>query len=343
MNDFSNLIKAGVRYSPQNDFEEVGEELFYRKLENQIEDFVFLVGFPKAATSTIASLLGLHKSVCLAVGKEPFFFPSEEYEFGMGFYWKKYFDHYNGESVVLDANTANSFVPFVSKRIANKLPEAKIIFSIRNPIDRAYSNWKMYKLSGEENLTFQEAIKWEQKELAKNLIPYKAEDHDFWKWYMERMLTRSFYLRRRTVRTYLTRGFYAEHIRRFLKYFDKEQILIVQQEKLGQDKEEVLRRLINFLDLPNKDIPDLIEESEDYHRSPNSVKLGTVTNKAIKFKAHVPSSIWKLASILRNFVGKNLPKDRVKGDLREELRTFYEGTKNDLNGLIDIDLSAWDI
>ena len=55
--------------------------------------------------------------------------------------------------------------PLVPKRVKQLLPKVKLIFLLRNPIERAFSHYKHNKKLNFENLTFEEAIKIESKRL----------------------------------------------------------------------------------------------------------------------------------------------------------------------------------
>ena len=333
---FQNKIGENpIQYSKYREYDSVTEEEFYEINKNN--QFVFIVGFPKTATSTLASILDSHHEITLPDRKEPFFFASDEYNYGMGYYWEKYYSSYNQQKIICDATTGHCFLPYVPKRFFEKLPHEKIIFSMRNPIDRAYSNWWMYKSSGEENLSFEAAIDWELNELEKGLIPY--EDDEFWNYYYKRLLTRDFRVRRKTVRTYLTRGYYALHIKRYMRYFSKENILCTYQEDLKKDRQKVISDIVDFLNISN----DFEKESvkQNYHVSSNSLFVVNLRNKILPYKGNILGFILKPGQKLAKILDPNVNKTKMKNDTRNILINYYESKNKELSELLGGDFSHW--
>ncbi|KXB09554.1 hypothetical protein AKJ60_00065 [candidate division MSBL1 archaeon SCGC-AAA385M11] len=125
----------------------------------------------------LLSLLFNHPDVCPPTEKEPPFFHSPDTGQGLKYYLDQYFLNYN-HKVLCEASTAISFTPFAARALYQTVPNVKLIFIVRNPIDRAYSNWKMYSKS-EEDLSFEEAVDLELTELNNSWFP-EEEKHWFW-------------------------------------------------------------------------------------------------------------------------------------------------------------------
>ena len=109
-------------------------------------------------------------------------------------------------------------------RIARFVPDAQIIFSLRHPINRAWSHYWVERAKGRESLSFEEAIAKEE----------------------ERMQTsdwQHFHL------SYRTRGFYDISLTHFLKFFPRENILIITLEETIAEPRQVLQRVYRFLDV----------------------------------------------------------------------------------------------
>jgi hypothetical protein len=87
---------------------------------------------------------------------------------------------------------------------------AKLIFVLRNPIDRAYSNYLWSRQNGLENETFEDALALEEQR-ERDLTPQMrfARPH-----------------------AYFSRGLYAEHLARFFARFPRKQILVLQHEDI---------------------------------------------------------------------------------------------------------------
>jgi hypothetical protein len=106
-----------------------------------------LIGAPKCATTAISALLAQHPQVCIAKGKEPHFFSYDDvYTRGMAWY-ESLFAHGRTKPAIGDASTSYSrtgLFPGVVQRIHDAMPDAKILYSVRHPLQRiesAYVEW----------------------------------------------------------------------------------------------------------------------------------------------------------------------------------------------------------
>jgi hypothetical protein len=133
------------------------------------------------------------------------------------------------------------------KRAAELVPDAKLIVSLRNPVDRAYSQYHYFRRRGSEALaTFEEAIDAEPERLKGEEAREIADPQ-----YHSTRLYRSGYQRT---------GRYAEHVERWLEVFPREQILFLSFEReVAGAPQQALDRVHEFLGLPPRqaDLPIL--------------------------------------------------------------------------------------
>jgi len=106
-----------------------------------------LIGAQKSATTSISVMLSNHPDVMVVKGKEPHFF-SEDRQYTRGWDWyQSLFSHDTGEKAIVDASTSYSRArafPNTIMRIIQHVPDAKILYSVRHPLDRmesAYIEW----------------------------------------------------------------------------------------------------------------------------------------------------------------------------------------------------------
>lgn len=126
--------------------------------------------------------------------------------------------------------------PRVAPRVAEVVPQAKIIVLLRNPVDRAYSHWKERVGEGVEPLSFEAAIDREPERLAGEV---------------ERMMAEPYYVSQPfDWFPYVRRGEYLPQVRRWFEHFDRSQVLVLRSEDMYADPEAVYHRTISFLDLP---------------------------------------------------------------------------------------------
>jgi hypothetical protein len=115
------------------------------------------------------------------------------------------------------------------ERIAAYHPGMKLILLFRDPIERAWSQWKMEYAKGKES----EPFGWCIREGRARLDPGDpaAPGHH-------------------RVHSYVERGFYGRQVARLLTLFPRAQCLFLRSEELRRDPGPVLRRVAAFLDQP---------------------------------------------------------------------------------------------
>jgi len=131
----------------------------------------------------------------------------------------------------------------VAKSISEVVPNVRLIFLFRNPVDRAFSDHQMLIKAGVEKESF--AVRMEQS----------------FRWYGDpdtrELLEACDDLEHHPGR-YLTRGLYADHLAQWMEYFPREQMLFLESEQLFSHPAEVVDEALKFLGsepLRNKDWP----------------------------------------------------------------------------------------
>uniref|UniRef100_UPI0035CC5153 sulfotransferase family protein n=1 Tax=uncultured Sphingomonas sp. TaxID=158754 RepID=UPI0035CC5153 len=99
-----------------------------------------VIGAVKGATTWIHDQLQDNPTIFLP-GPEPHFF-SKEYDQGLDFYRDMFARAKPGQ--IVGEKSADYFAhPLAAERLARTLPDARLVLQLRNPIDRAYSDYKM--------------------------------------------------------------------------------------------------------------------------------------------------------------------------------------------------------
>lgn len=134
--------------------------------------------------------------------------------------------------------------PKSPERIARTIPDVKLIFILRNPVDRAYSGYHHERRHGREDLTFREAIRAEDERLKGEKKRILDGDLDY-----------SFNHRHYS---YLERGKYVKHLQRYLEYFSEDQMFLAESRSLFESAEDFFPDLCNFLEI-DPWVPDSLE------------------------------------------------------------------------------------
>jgi hypothetical protein len=139
--------------------------------------------------------------------------------------------------------------PHAPKRIFEIVPRVKLIALLRNPVERAYSQYWIEVKAGFETLSFEEAIRTEDERIAAELEKMQRDEH--------------YYSHSFRHFSYLTRGRYAEQLQNWLRYYPREQMLILKSEDLYSNPEGTLKRTLEFLGVTQV---ELQEEYKNYRR-----------------------------------------------------------------------------
>lgn len=199
----------------------------------------FILGAAKCGTSSLHRYLGQHPEICMSDPKEPFYFEAE-YNRGPAYYFNRYFGHWAGETVVGEARHRNLYLPYTAERISRFNPEARLIVSVRHPVERAVSHWWHLFSRGREQAPFRQAIEqdWDRIQAGINF-----DDPDIQEIYARSLVTGSLNI----FRTYIDSGYYFDQVQRYLAHFPASQLFVILLEELAADPAGVTARLFEFL------------------------------------------------------------------------------------------------
>lgn len=171
-------------------------------------DFI-IGGAPRSGTTSLFRWLAAHPAVSMPERKEIRFFDSN-YEKGVAWYLRQLPQPDAG--LVGEASPRYFAHPDAARRIGCSFPKARMVFVLRDPVERAYSDYLMDRARGRAGGTFEETL----------------GDADHWSRYVET-------------------GYYATHLRRFYAAFSAEQVAVVLLDDLVDDPEGAFARVCRFL------------------------------------------------------------------------------------------------
>lgn len=300
-------------------------------------DFL-IIGSGKSGTTSLADLINQHPDVLITNPKEPWFFDTNDYKNGMGWYWKQYLKHYAGERFVGEASSQTLFVPYAAERLRQTIPDAKLIVILRNPIERAYSDWWMKSCSKFEKEEFDEAI-------IQNISQIDAgidfSDPELWQSYMNvhkegRLL----------YRTYVDYGFYAKQLERYYTIFPKKQIHVLLFEDLIKDPNLTAKAVWEFLGLENYShltldtSPKNSAERRFYSSFMLLVRKFTIISSVA---VYLPSGFKQFVHSVLRRVGRKKGHHQPSRKISDALNVLYKNDIEQLELQIQRDLSAWKI
>ncbi len=196
-------------------------------IDQRLPDFI-IAGAPRCGTTWLYHMLARHPFIKLArpVVPEPkFFLVDDLYNRGLTYYSSTWFASFSRDCIVGEKSTNYLESATAAFRIRKDLPDVKLVFILRNPIDRAYSNYLWSCKNGIEKDSFLVALRREQ-EREQSLPPH---------------------LRYARPHAYFSRGLYFDLLQPYWNSFPRERILCLRFEDISQDPRRLTGRLHQFL------------------------------------------------------------------------------------------------
>ncbi len=213
-------------------------------------DFV-IIGAQKSGTTALFEYLDKHPDCVGTVRKESLLFTKANYrdptenEIRALFSGRKVFKS-NRKHLFFEATPINVYRDEVPKRIWCHNPAARLIFLVREPVSRAFSEYNMHCLLAQKKITIREDPDQEYLDYLKDPVKYPFS------WFIEEEFrkireTGSYLPSAFNYPDFIRRGLYSDQLERYYQYFNPEQILIIENVELKKHKKETLHRIEDFL------------------------------------------------------------------------------------------------
>lgn len=285
-----------------------------------------IIGAQKAGTTSLYYYLDQHPQVYMSPRKEPHFFEGTDMNFkGPGrrimpvtdvHEYRKLFDGASTEKAVGEASASYLYSKRSPALIREHIPDVKLIVVLRNPAERAYSNFlHMMRMGREPIADFGRALQEEERRIRDGWGPL---------WH------------------YGSKGFYHDQLRRYFDVFGEEQIQVHLHEDLRNRPLEVLRKVFGFLGVEEGFVPDMSRD----HNPSGLPKNQTLYVLLKRLTSHTPigSGITRLLpGEARQYVERKIlvKPPPLAPDVRRCLIEGYREDISKLEGLIGRDLSEW--
>ena len=217
-------------------------------LRTEVWPNFFIVGAAKAGTTSLYSYLRQHPEIFMPSDiKEPHYFaqvrPSRAQRYASPVFisdrdaYLRLFRSAGGYRAIGEASPSYLWCPEAPERIHAVAPRARIVITLRDPVERAYSHYLMDYREGMQHLPFHEALQadWRSREKG---------------WAVSQL--------------YVELGFYARQIERYLRLFGAERVHVLLYEdirRLAHGDRRVLADILRFLDVDPRGL-DLIDTSQ---------------------------------------------------------------------------------
>ena len=267
----------------------------------RLPDFC-IIGSQKSGTSSLWHVLSQHPDLYLPKQKElNFFFLDSEFEKGVSHYRSRFKDAGVGQKCG-EVSPGYFCHPRSPERMARILPNAKLIVVLRDPVQRAYSQY------------------WDNRR-------WLAEGQSFQD-YLNQPMHQTFKAGRTN---YFSRGCYSIYLKRFLTHFQQENMLILWFSDLRENPGAVYRKCFRFLD-----VDDTLDLSE--HFAPRNQR-SIFNNPFYRFVFHRPKLSRLIPNFLKKLLrfGRKIPfkPEPISADIESCLRSFYRPFDHELGELLE--------
>lgn len=192
-----------------------------------------IAGVQKAGTTALYDYLAEMGDVVLSREKEAHFFDDDGLDWARpdyGAYHALFEDPAKGGKTGRPCGEATPiylYWPNCLERIAAYNPAMKLIVLLRDPVERAWSQWRMEHVRGHDSQSFAWCIREGRMRL------FEGEP-----WGVHRQFS------------YVERGFYGEQMERLFGLFPRDQVLVLRAEALRDEQAATLAAVRRFLGLP---------------------------------------------------------------------------------------------
>jgi hypothetical protein len=211
----------------------------------------FIVGAPKAGTTSLYEYLKQIPGVYMSPEKEPrYFSPNYQYRrIGNQEKYLQLFSASKDEKIIGEASPSYLRDPDAARLIHETIPDAKIVILLRDPVERAFSHYLMYLQRYTIKSSFSETIRIDLKILRKD----------------------------KQIEGILEAGFYYEQIKRYIEKFGKNQVKILVFEEFIKEPKKTVEDVLRFCGIEYA-IPNFKAEKHNKFLMPRHKIIRTVLN-----------------------------------------------------------------
>jgi hypothetical protein len=208
-----------------------------------------IVGAQRSGTTSLYRYLTRHPSVAPVLFAKGVHYFDSNYARGVDWYrshfptsaYRSYLRRRTGiEPVTGEGSPYYLFHPLAPSRIAETIPTVRAIVMLRDPVERAYSQYKHERARGFEHLSFEEALRAEEERLAGEEERLRADP-----------LAQSFEYQHHS---YQARGRYLPQLRRLRESIPEHRTLVLVSEEFFDDPDAGYRAATRFLGLPERSL-----------------------------------------------------------------------------------------
>lgn len=279
-------------------------------VEGHLPNFL-IVGAAKSGTTSLHFYLERHPEIFMAERKELHFFSDPDCLSWLPLYREQFPEPapVRGEATTL--YTRAPAIPGVAARMAALVPDAKIVYLVREPVERALASYREERFHLNERRTADEAF-------ADIDDPYNP---------------------------YVSASRYAEQLEQYLEHFPREQVLVIDSTDLAKRTEETLARVLRFLGVA--EIP--LDVSEQYNTAATKYQYTGLAHR-LRFSRpgralrRLPPPVHQaLTAPARRLLRRPIEQPELPDELVARLRAALAADAARLREVTGLELSHWSV
>jgi hypothetical protein len=297
-------------------------------------DFL-IIGAPKAGTTALHSALSLHPEVFTTTPKEPKYWlcgdappphwtgPGDAHS-QQEWVWRRR----DYEALFRPApahQVRGESTPFylwsypAHRRIAEHLPSVKLVAVVRDPVDRAYSNWMHLWSDGLEPVgDFETAFAQQSRRIDAGWAP-------FWR--------------------YRDLGLYGRQLEHLYRYVDRQRVLVVRYRDIVEEPARTVDGVCRFLGIAESHLSEIPRDNTRAYAAPGwrTATLGPLVRSGAWLGQFAPPEVWRAASrpLIARLSSGDGHRPRLSPEARGRLLRFFAEDIELLAELTDDDFSLW--
>jgi len=254
---------------------------------------LIVIGAQKSATTSLHYYLGLHPQISMSREKELDFFIREiNWDKGIGWYKSHFVTH-----VAVRGEASPNYTNYprwedAAETMHSVIPDAKLIYILRDPIDRMVSQYIQFCSDGSEDRTLEDALR-----------PFDNNN------------------------VYIRRSRYFMQLQRYLNYFPSSNILVITMEDLRDQRNETLRRVFEFLNVDETfHSPKFVHIKHESAGKRRRKRIGTLMKQFAEVnmaKIFSTDTRMKLGGMLYLPFSSGIERPVLEEGLRRELVGFF--------------------
>lgn len=278
-----------------------------------------IIGAAKSGTTSLYHYLAEHPQVFMSPIKEANYFafkdngpiryfsgseiPKARFKVQSEAEYLALFEGVTTENAIGEASPMYLASPHAAEAIRQRLPSARLVAILRNPIDRAYSGYQMHARRLDTRLSIDQAF----------------EPHQHW----------------------VQQSLYHQGLKAYFDRFDRSQIKILLFEDLREDTGRLMSDLYSFLEIDQDFTPNIETVHHKGAGVPHNLQLIGLVNKIRPAGKFLPKPI-RRAAYLAIRPAMFRPSVQMPEEVRNKLRGYFKEDIGRLSSLLRLDLeSRW--